>query len=302
MAYSFTVRQNGLFRRKLNISDITGEDLVCGMQDRFFRFFPVVPAEGYVIIYDPKRISCGIRILWDEDMREEAVLSIPHIASVSDLALLETCLSRIMKKWHEKKFIFENRIYDRDHIASVIEDLRHCILEHMKTDPGMPGESSVILIHGAKWPLFLLRETVQRYAFENDEAGFAKMLSRMQDNSYDYCTCHVYISDDQKGYIGVYNVRDSKDSIIPDVPRPPLGMTDPVSGDIIRCEKFLIRMVGDQPDGLIGQMEYRSFLSSVPANQKERYDEHHILLKGFTGEQFVKIRRDEHESNQEYSD
>ena len=51
--------------------------------------------------------------------------------------------------------------------------------------------------------------------------------------------------------------------------------------------KYLIRMLAKNSGELIGQMDYYSFLGSVPSDQMEKYDEHHVILRGYTKEQFT---------------
>lgn len=85
-------------------------------------------------------------------------------------------------------------------------------------------------------------------------------------------------------YFGAYAIGANIDSVIPIKPEVPLMMTDPVTGETLKCDKFVVRIgANDNPD-IGGNISYEDFASGIEIDKLEKFDENHVILRDFSEE------------------
>jgi hypothetical protein len=273
MPFEIRIRQKGIFQIRLRREDITGGVLKAGMHDRFLRFFEMVPDEGYMIAYLPETVGTGIRMLWKQEMRDQIRIELPGLTTRADIQIMGECALRVMKRWHTKTFEFEGREYSKEELEGVLDVIRQKTRENRQKAKGNYAEG-MRLVHGAMWPLTLATDKLHGLSDEE----FAELLNRLQSMDFYWCSCHVYISDDEKGYQGVYTITAGVDTIIPREPRPPFGMSDPVTGDAIVCDRYFAKLVTQHSRRTLLQTDYRKFLERIHADRLMPYDDDHYIL------------------------
>ena len=288
MPFEITIRQTGLFRRRLEIDDLTAGILKAGSQDRFLRFSSLVPDEGFVILYDPRLTGTGIRVRWAQNERDEICLQLPGLTTPHEIALITMIAGAIMKKWHAKTFILDNQEFTRKDL----EEARTLMLEKTKHNLAEASENytdGVTLVHGALWPLTIETGKLRAFAAEDNPEGFEQLLHDLQKKDYYWCSCHVYLSDDGKGYQGVYTVTAGVDTIIPKEPFPPVGMIDPATGDAIQCGRYFARCVTQHSRRTFLQTDYRKFLQMIRSEKLETYDACHVIIPSEMKEELMAL-------------
>ena len=288
MPFEIRIRQNGIFRYRLKEDDITAGVLKAGMHDRFLRFFDMIPDEGFMIAFDPENPGTGFRMLWQRNMREEIGIQLPGLTTAGDIDQVCMCMERVMKRWHTKTFVFENSEYRKEDIGTFGEMLK----DRTRANRIRARENysdGVTMIHGALWPLTLETEKLRAM----DDRSFAADLARLQAIDYYWCSCHVYLSDDHKGYQGVFTITAGVDMIIPKEPRPPFGMIDPATGDEIVCDRYFARAVTQHSRRTFLQTDYRHFLELIHAPQLISYDASHYILPAAMEKQLLALEKDD---------
>ena len=278
MAFEVRIRQTGFFRKKLEIEDIASGLFIVGMHDRFLRFSPVIPSEGFLIVYDPKHIGTGIRMRYDPEETEEIKLSLPAYTGSYDIAMMITIAEGIMKKWQSEAAVFESVEYAREDLGRLADTLNEktatCLAKARSN-----YTDDVTLVHGALWPLMIETEKLRQYGMNHDTEGFADLLHQYQNNDLYWCATHVYLHDDQKSYQGVLSITDGDSCIIPLKPAPPIDMIDPISGDALVCSSYIARIVEGSARRPLAQMEYHKFLDVIRAYRLPKYDACHVVYK-----------------------
>ncbi|MBQ9824021.1 MAG: DUF4299 family protein [Solobacterium sp.] len=273
MPFELRIYQKGIFRYKLRQEDITGGVLRAGMHDRFLRFFDMIPDEGFMIVYHPDTIGTGIRMLWKQDMRDQVRIEVPGLTTRKDIQIMGECALRIMKRWHARTFEFEGREYAREELEGVLEVIRQKTTENRR-NAKVNYSDGMRLVHGAMWPLTFTTERLRGLSDED----FTELLHRLQIMDFYWCSCHVYISDDEKGYQGVFTITAGVDTIIPREPVPPFGMSDPATGDEIVCDHYYAKLVTQHSRRTFLQTDYRAFLDLIHARSLIAYDDSHYIL------------------------
>ena len=278
MPYKIRIRQTGIFRTKIEINDLCMGKYKAGMQDRFQRFLPMIPSEGYLIIYDPLRIGTGLKLLYDPDETDEIILNLPVLTTISDIEMVMNITREVMKKWHSWNVKFEDVRYTEAELDQLKDLIRTRSLQALEEAISSYDEG-VTLVHGAMWPLMFETEKLRKIGREHDEEGFANLLHECQSRDLTWCACHVYLSEDQKNYQGVYTIECANRTIIPVKPMPPVDMIDPSSGDEISCQRYIARVVVNPMKRPLMQMDYHKFLELIHASALPRYDACHVICE-----------------------
>ena len=278
MAVSVEIYQTGGALKELRISDVIGDDLAIGAYDNNLRMMvgKITPDMG---VFDPKKPGRAINLVMDPNDKRTTKVNLPIPCADSDVDVFIKLVSRIANCVGgfvkvESGAEMPAEVFEANE-ANIKEFNQKAIKE--TADRILRGDSQSFCVFGAYWPVFMGREEAEKIA--SDTAEFDNWLISKQSMDIYYAGVNFYSGPD--GIFGVYPLTEDCDTVFPNRPRIPFGMS--VDGKPLECNNFKVFIATEKEK--LGDIPYDVFLKKIPQAKVSRYDEADFLLKGLTEEE-----------------
>lgn len=258
MSVTVRIRQNSLFRKKLNFDDIIKlTDLSYGVCDENFRLMPNKTAE-HTLIYDKNRLARGIDLSQDG---ADIVLMLNLPTSPSEIEKFYEVTEKICKKLKAKYYIREDEkvsLNDTDKFiecdkrgsAAGLQSIQKSIAEN---------ETEKFEMFGIYNPISIgIKEITQ---ISNSIDNLEEYLHRLQSADVYYAAPRVYRTEDK--LIGIYAIAPDVLSVVPTTPYIVLNQIKGID------EWYVMLLEGKT-------VKYEDFIRNI--NPKEYYDADHVIV------------------------
>ena len=258
MSVTVRIRQNSLFRKKLNFDDIielTG--LSCGVCDENFRLMPHKTAE-HTLIYDKNRLARGIDLSQDG---ADIVLMLNLPTSPSEIEKLYEVTEKICKKLNAKSYIREDERVGLNDTDKFIE------CDKRSSAAGLQSiQRSIAENKYKKFELFGIYNPISIGIKEITQIGnsidnLEEYLHRLQSADVYYAAPRVYRTEDK--LIGIYAIAPDVPSIVPTMPYIVLNQ-------IKGIEEWYVMLLEGKT------VKYEDFIRNIKS--KEYYDADHVIV------------------------
>lgn len=258
MSVTVRIRQNSLFRKKLNFDDIIKlTDLSYGVCDENFRLMPNKTAE-HTLIYDKNRLARGIDLSQDG---ADIVLMLNLPTSPSEIEKFYEVTEKICKKLKAKYYIREDEkvsLNDTDKFiecdkrgsAAGLQSIQKSIAEN---------ETEKFEMFGVYNPISIgIKEITQ---IGNSIDNLEEYLHRLQSADVYYAAPRVYRTEDK--LIGIYAIAPDVLSVVPSTPYIVLNQIKGID------EWYVMLLEGKT-------VKYEDFIRNI--KPKEYYDADHVIV------------------------
>lgn len=283
MAIDIEIKQSGIFKRELNIKDIAAGKYKYGVMDEYWRLDEGSLDGENIVIYNPEHIGRGMEITWRPGIKDSITIHLPLPTTAYDVDMCFDIVRRICKIWKAKSFLHDGEVITVNEIDEYAYRHKENIISILKSMEDVDSDNSSRIILCTKFPLKLTSHDLYQFGENGDLEGFANLLHSKQVQDLYYAVSRVYRMQDGS-YFGAYAIGANIDSIIPIKPEVPLMMKDPLTGEALKCDKFVV-MIGssDNPD-IGGNISYEDFASGIGIDKLEKFDENHVILRNFSEE------------------
>ena len=276
MSVDLTITQKGLFKKTLPLSVILGDRLHYGSYDDSWRLKNGELAEREFIAYLPDAIARGFSVTWNNLEKHSVDMRLLTPTGREEIKEFYAAVSRIMKYWNADLLVEGEKVSlerwtagSGDYIdfnTRVLHDICQKIED---------GEIREYTLFSALWPLTIGKE--EAHSFIDDPGAFDSWLSEKQSIDVYYAGPRFYRT--ENGIIGRYVLSENVRSVFPLKPEVPFGMTDPETGNQLKCDNFLVSFFSFTKDGFIGELNYDSFIRRLPSEKTSRYDQKNCIIE-----------------------
>ncbi|MBE5933811.1 MAG: DUF4299 family protein [Lachnospiraceae bacterium] len=283
MAIDIEIKQSGIIKRELNLQDITAGKYRYGVMDEYWRLDEGSLDGENIVFYNPEHIGRGVEITWRPGIKDSITIRLPLPTTAYDVDMCFDIVRRICKTWKAKSFVHDGEVVAVNEIDEYAYRHKVNIISILESMEEVDRDNSSRIILCAKFPLKFNSYDLYQFGKNGDLEGFANLLHSKQVQDLYYAVSRVYRMQDGS-YFGAYAIGANIDSIIPIKPEVPLMMKDPVTGEDLKCDKFVV-MIGssDNPD-IGGNISYEDFADGIGINNLEKFDENHVILRDFSEE------------------
>ena len=273
------VRNRGYNRTPLPFYVLVENDLAYGVQDAAGRLQDFSVDNGTVVIYNPEHIGRGIRVNWNDNIKNEIHLGLPLPCTIHDMDVLYRVTGRIMEYWGMEKFIQDGNVF----ILGVTDALKKsyidfCIRNLKETRDSVSGQD-ICVMSAVRNPLYLSASQLVEFGEDQDMEGFSLLLHQLQERDFYYASPAVYRKQDGS-FFGAYAIVADTDTVLPYIPHVPAGAKDPATDEPLVCSVYVAALNSLKRKKRLASIAYRDFLKEIDVSSMERYDEAHFILKG----------------------
>ena len=288
MSIEVTIKNGQLFKKPLQISDLTMRKYAYGSLDGSWRNTGEL-VEGYNVLYDPNRIGRGIEFSWSNNVKDEIELRVNFISTKYDMDMFYEVIRNILHVWKAKSFDHDGETYheeDLDELCRLQKELNLKYMSELKQD-------GVMTIFGAMFPISVKYEKLANYGITNDEEGYADYLHELQSKDVYYAVPIIFqLNDDE--FFGSYSVTATTDTIFPKQAMNPIMATNPNTGGPLECALFVVTLVSIEKRQAVGRMAFDEFIAKARIMECPEFDETHVFLKGLSEEEIQALAASEH--------
>lgn len=285
MSVDVTIRQKGLFKRKLTIQDILMEKFAYGRYDQNYVLIPDERIENEFTIYHPDHIARGISVIWNEDETLEIGLHMLLPTTHEEIDDFYQLVQHLCHLWKTQTFIQDGEeinvstIYE---LKSEIKDFSYHTLEQFLTKH-KNGH-----FFCAMWPYYFHYQDVQHWLDDKSLTAFSKDLHENQLKDLYYANARMYQVKD-KGILGVYTVTATVDTVFPLKPMIPMSCVDFQTGESIEADQYVVVFVSIEKNQMLGDIPFDCFMKELSHRELHEFDSEHIFFEGFSEEEIEKI-------------
>ncbi|MBP3890630.1 MAG: DUF4299 family protein [Solobacterium sp.] len=278
-------QEKGFFKKEINIKDLIQSDYECGFRDVFGRLRHENYSYGTLVVYHPEHIGKGVIIPWKSSRREEIELNVEFPATIYDIEVLYELTKRICAKWKTEMFYQNEEAYTLVNIEELCAIAKMNNMNHLAWNQGEDVEEGIVRLQGVMWPLYLKEEQIESFSLQQDAEGFAQFLHNYQKEDLYYASPIVYRLPEDLGYVGIFAITATTESIIPMEPFRPMH------SEAYPLNLFVVSLVSLEEQRIVGRISFADFLESVDAKHLEKYDEKHYLLPPLSEEEIHTMAR-----------
>lgn len=263
MAVDVTIKNNGIFKKKLQLKDLLEDNMRYGIMDEAFRLEEKEVGEN-TVIFNSKSICRGYEISFSKG---NINLKMPLPTSDDDIIFFYQYIKRICKKLNTKTFIRNDFKTSLDEIDTYIRldiDTSKKALEMIEKEID-EGKYENMYIFGAVNPVSIGRKEIKEIA--GDTKKFGNMMNKLQKMDVYYAKANVYKRKNNT-YFGVYMITEKIPSVLPYVPELLVNKYD------LKINDWNIGFVID--DNVEGFISYEDFIELV--DEDSNYDAEHFII------------------------
>ena len=291
MSVDVTIKNRQFLKKPLSIKDVIMGKYAYGTVDEYGRNTGKhVP--GDIVVYDPKKIGRGVTLPWNRIYKDEISIRLNHLCTKYDADMFYDIVRNIMHVWKTKKFEQDGNMFTEDDIENVRKDVDKSFFDLMADVGTASGgkNSDYITIFGVMYPLDLDIETIEKFGQEKDAEGYAEYLHNMQSQDAFYAVPLIY-SDKKKpdSFFGAFAITSGTPTVLPIVPKPPIGTKNPKTGDNLVCDMFVASLFSYEKKKIVGTMKYSDFLEKADVRSAPPVDKTHVLLPGLSEKKMAEL-------------
>lgn len=256
MATTVKIKRKGLFKKKIEIEDILGNDLAFGVMDEHFRMVPNEKGK-YTIIYDTNNLARGVEVSFEKNIVE---LRLPLPTAKTDIEMFYDLVKRVCNKLSVSSFERYEEILTLDTIDQLIRndvDASTRALDDICYDK----RYETITIFGTLNPISI--GSKEKDIIKGNVDNFGKFLKEKQEIDAYYAAPKMYKSNED--IIGIYVITEAVPSIIP---LKPYVISNKSDNSI-----NFYAIIGENPNDIV---KYEDFIKSI--NKSDYYDDEHIII------------------------
>lgn len=285
MAIDVLIKQKLFGNKTMPLEVILGEDLHYGNFERD-RLNEGELGESEFLAYNPEHIGRGFSVIWNPNEKKSIALRLPMPSTTEEIRDFYGAIERMARYWGTKT-IDDGSKTSLDAFMAGLDEMisfNDRTIKHFAKQV-LDGEYATLTLYSAMWPLAMGKEEAE--TFLNAPECYAKWLHEKQSMEV-YCPSpNLYMGDN--GVFGRYIVLSGIPTVLPNKPTVPFGVTDPETGEPLKCEKWVVMPGIRGAEEPLCEMDYSEFLKLLPENKVSRYDGDKFLLSELTEEEIRDI-------------
>ena len=296
MSIDVKIKNRQLFKKPLLLEDLTLGRYSCGSIDEYGRNTGKVK-DGYLVIYDPKRIGRGVSLAWSKEIKNEVELSVNSISTRYDIEMFYEIIRNIMHVWKTKTFEQEGISFSESDIEKLCAEQRETSLHFLADIDRLlgAGKSAPITICAAMFPLDFEAEKLMKFGSGKDEEGYAECLHSLQSLDAYYAVPLIYKNKKKENScLGSFAITSGTDTIFPLEAKEPLGFRDPATGRQVKCDFFAVSLFSIKKDKIVAKMTFDDFVRLADIANCPMFDYSHVFLRGISEEKMEEIANSDH--------
>lgn len=289
MSIDVTIRQKGLFQKRLPLEVILGETLQYGSFENGLSLAPDRLGKGFFIAYEPAQPARGITVGWRPGVIREVTLRLLNPTTDREIRCFFDSIGRIVQFWHcdvliegekqklpLKEEIIDERIrWNREVLAAILRQVAE-------------AENGPLCLNCALFPLHIGPKTA-KMLLEQGCDGFAKYLTLQQKDAF-YASPHVYQEPGTDRIVGFYALTEGVRSILPIDPDALLKMPGAENIVVEEWNVFLgIESRENNDAGRFPCIPYQALWERLPAGKLRRFDAVCNLIERLTHEEMIAL-------------
>lgn len=246
--------------------------------------------ETEFVAYHPDHIGRGFSVIWNPQERKRIDLRLPQPTTAEELRDFYTAVDRMVKHWDAKLTVDGSRVRPADFLAGYGEAVafNEQIIRQFSGQV-LDGKHDALTLYCTMWPLSVGRKEAE--VFAADPATFARWLHEKQ--TVDACFASPDFYQDEAGIFGRYVFLDGVSCIFPKKPSVPFGVTDPSTGKLLECDRWLVLLALDREKAPLCQLNYADFMDRLPKDRVVYYDADHVQVLEMSEEEIRKLSEDQ---------
>lgn len=276
MTVDVTIRQKGLFKKELKLSDISGRQLKYGKMDGERLDYDKLD-ERSTVFYHPKHIGRGFIIRWSPGERDRVDISLPLPATGEDIDDVFEAVKRICSCWKSSEIFIDDSPVLPVNLDAQCTEIKEKSLSVLHKICDNPKISYGPTLFCAFWPLTLGEEERSAFLHDTDLSGFRDYLHGRQSMHLFYAQPKFYRG---KRMIGSYFITESVSSIVPLVPKVPYGTVDSQTGKVLKVDGWYVSFYSVSLKKSLGSIPYSDFAREMDLAAMEKYDATRVILNG----------------------
>jgi len=286
MAVEVTIRQTGLFKKRLNVDDFTMNKFAYGYLDEgFILEMDEVSDEGF-LLYNPEAIARGIDVFYPKGEKEFINLRLNLFTTDDEIEDFFNLIIELCYKCKTDVFLYENEECSLDDIPVLLDDLKNvsynALLDHIKDT-----ESGSLLIFGAYNPICIDKNELMSINANTSSDALKKYLHDLQSQDLYYAKPIIFC--DNNDYRGIYIITEECDSVLPLDFKTSLDIINLFMDEPIILDKWIVGLYSITNDKIAGYVDFDSFKNFLEFDKLKKYDAETIILDGLSNAEIEQI-------------
>lgn len=289
MSIDVTIRQKGIFQKRLPLEVILGETLQYGSFGDGLSLAPGRLGKDVLIAYDPAQPARGITVGWHPGALRQVTLRLLNPTTDREIRQFFDMTGRIAQFWHSEVQIESERQrlpLNETIIDGYIRSNRSFLSVMLQQTAG--AENGPLCLNCALFPLHIGPKTAKMLLGQGHD-GFANYLALQQKDAF-YASPHVYQEPGTGRIVGFYALTEGVRSILPIDPDALLKIP---GAEKIAVEEWSVFLCIDGRDAggadRLPCIPYQTLWERIPAEKLRRFDAVCNLIERLTHEEMLAL-------------
>ncbi|MEG0275979.1 MAG: DUF4299 family protein [Coprobacillus sp.] len=288
MSLDIKIKQKGLFKKKLTLSDILMNQFQYGRYDNNYVLIPNEKLDSELTLFHPEHIARGISVIWNENETKEIGLNMLYPTTNKEI----DDLYQLVRYYCQ---CYKTDVFEQDgvqlHLSDIDKEKEKIKKFNLETYHGFLNEHDTGCFFCAMWPYFYDEQTKEKWLNDLTLETFETDLHQQQSLDLYYTNPRFYSvdKDGKKQVMGVYTITSTVESVFPLVPKTPLCYQDFTSKDEVKADFYAVALFSLESEEMLITISFDDFMKELNKRELHEFDGEHIYFDGFSEEELYEI-------------